>query len=402
MKDLEQIFFELIRVAIGTQSCFTRTPSASEWKKLYVMAKKQSLVGVCFAGVQKLRKADEANGTRVTENLPEMGYVKWMGMAAKIQRKNEKVNRQCVELQDMLVDKRYKSCILKGQGVGALYKVSGERLEVSGDGLEVREERSLADLRQSGDIDVWIEGGVEAAVRLAESLGQKANVTEQHIRMDLFESSRPEESTEVEVHFIPSMLKNPLADWRLQQWFKKQAGACFENKVSLKGIDGKDGNSICVPTVEFNIVYILIHIYRHLFSEGVGMRQVMDYYFVLQADGKDGREDALKTIQQLGLMKFAGALMYVMQEVFGMKRQMMICEPNEKHGRFLLNEIMLAGNMGTHDERLKDALRGTRWQRFCMVTKHNMRLLGYYPLETLWGPFSRISIWAWRKWNGWI
>ncbi len=51
---IEQLFFELLRVSIGVSGCLSKTPTNEEWKALYDMAKKQSLVGVCFAGVQML------------------------------------------------------------------------------------------------------------------------------------------------------------------------------------------------------------------------------------------------------------------------------------------------------------------------------------------------------------
>lgn len=51
---IEQQFFELIRVAIGTQKCLSHTLADAQWQELYALAKKQSLVGVCFAGVQKV------------------------------------------------------------------------------------------------------------------------------------------------------------------------------------------------------------------------------------------------------------------------------------------------------------------------------------------------------------
>lgn len=112
-------------------------------------------------------------------------------MAAKIQQRNEEVDQQFVDLQKQLAADGFRSAVLKGQGVTASYD-------------------SFSLLRQSGDIDVWIDGGVETVVTLAESLGLKSDVTEQHVHLDIFEN------TEVEVHFIPSMLRCPFANARLQ------------------------------------------------------------------------------------------------------------------------------------------------------------------------------------------
>ena len=114
---MTKTFFELIQVAIGTRICLSQTPSADEWGELYAMAKKQSLVGVCFAGVQRLYN-DNVNENPSNpsnplnhlnplnpsnpSNLPEMDYFRWMGMAAKIQQRNEVVDQQCKELWNVL------------------------------------------------------------------------------------------------------------------------------------------------------------------------------------------------------------------------------------------------------------------------------------------------------------
>lgn len=51
---IEKLFFELIRVEIGTQDSLSHILTGKEWQILYDIAKKQSLVGICFAGVQRL------------------------------------------------------------------------------------------------------------------------------------------------------------------------------------------------------------------------------------------------------------------------------------------------------------------------------------------------------------
>lgn len=104
--------------------------------------------------------------------MSEMLYLTWMGMTAQIQKKNETLNQQCAELQAKLSADGMRSCILKGQGIASLYKCGGSN------GLSSSSGYDLIGLRQSGDIDIWIEGGVKAVVKLAESLGQKADVTE--------------------------------------------------------------------------------------------------------------------------------------------------------------------------------------------------------------------------------
>lgn len=381
---LNELFFDLIQVSIGERICLSRTPNEAEWGELYVMAKKQSLVGVCFAGVQKLSsasydnanddpstgsgQADNLSNTSNTSNLSELQYLTWMGMAAKIQQRNEEVNRQCVDLQKRLSADGLRSAILKGQGVASIYS------------------EHLRGLRQSGDIDVWVEGGLDAVLQLADKYGVKTVVAEHHVDLPVFDT------TDVEAHFIPSYLRCPWHNKRLQKWM------AFENCVSKE----KNKLGMVVPTTEFNLVFLMLHAYRHLTSEGVGLRQVMDYYFALLSSVDSQRRKAYNTLCELGVKRFCGAMMYVLQEVFGIKRKELLCEPDEKEGRYLLNEIMTGGNFGHYDNRVKVAANETKMTRFIRQTKRNVHQLTHYPTEAFFSPWWRAKIWVWRKWNGWI
>lgn len=136
MHKTNQLFFELIQVAVGTRICLSRTPSEAEWGELYAMAKKQSLVGICFAGVQRLQQQRQS-----PESMSDKGeilYLTWMGMAAKIQQRNEVMNGYTAKALKYFREKGFPCQILKGQAVAKLY----------GD---------LAGLRQSGDVDVWLD-----------------------------------------------------------------------------------------------------------------------------------------------------------------------------------------------------------------------------------------------------
>ena len=177
--NINQLFFELIQVALGTRVCLSHSPTGEEWKVLYEMAKKQSLVGVCFAGVQQLQQQRQCP--------PEMLYLTWMGMAAKIQQRNETVNRQCVELQKRLSAEGVKSSILKGQGIANLYY------------------ESLRGLRQSGDIDVLADCDFVRAASFAKSS------TGINVKWAYKEISLPiVQDTEVELHIKPGLMFNPI------------------------------------------------------------------------------------------------------------------------------------------------------------------------------------------------
>lgn len=345
---MNQLFYELIQVGIGVHACLSHTPSAEEWGELYAMAKKQSLVGVCFAGVQRLQQQ--------RQEPPEMTYLTWMGMAAKIQQRNEVVNRQCTDLQRRLSADGFRSCILKGQGVAQVYP------------------ESLRGLRQSGDIDIWIEGDKDVALDWAKKQGATiVSIDMVHAHADLFED------TEVEIHSQPSWMYGRKADKVLQRFFAESADGQFSYHDEKVGMT--------YPTVGFNLVYSLVHINRHIFEEGIGLRQLLDYYFILKASNVAEREKACEVIASLGLKQFAAGIMYIENKVFALERDCMVCEPDAEEGEFLLEDIERGGNFGKYDERNVVLPVEKRFARGWYNMQHNVRYLWHYPSEVIAIPF---------------
>lgn len=362
---MNKLFFELIRVAIGNAICLSHTPNADEWGELYAMAKKQSLVGVCFAGVQRLQKQRQCP--------PEELYLQWMGMAAKIQQRNEVVNRQCAELGERLRANGYRYAILKGQGIASFYNSFHSNLSL---------------LRQSGDIDVYVCGGMKSVLEWCKKHETVTDYDYVHTALNVFKD------TEVEVHYRYGCLYNFTHNNRLQAW--------FESNQSFVDLELPNGvGKISVPSNEFNVVYLLHHIYRHLFVEGVGLRQVMDYYFVLRTQMSDSRlrinDDLHRTLDNLGMLKFASALMWVQKEVFGLEDEYMMCEPNKQEGRYLLDCIMSTGNFGHN--RKKDASEGicAKWLN---IAWHSLSLVWHYPSEALCAPIWHVYHFIWKRTKG--
>ena len=144
----------------------------------------------------------------------------------------------------------------------------------------------------------------------------------------------------------------------------------------------KEELGFACPTLRFNAVYSLVHLYHHLIEEGVGIRHIIDYYYILKALPAQENEGVLKDLRHFGLLKLASAMMWALQEVCGMPMEYALCEPNEKEGRFLLDEIMRGGNFGHH--RKDNRLRNTATRM--------LALLPHYPSEVLW-------VVPWKLWH---
>lgn len=374
MNDITSLFFELIRVAIGNQACLSHSPSADEWGELYAMAKKQSLVGICFAGVQRLQGQQQCP--------PERLYLQWMGMAAKIQQRNEVMNRLCAELQAKLSDSGMRSAILKGQGMAALYAIKDEGLKIN----------DLSGLRQSGDIDVYVDCGREKAIEYARNIQDEVDWDYKHLHLKMFKD------TEVEMHYVVDVMLNPWRNYKLQKYWESKENEVFGGRVTLI-----NGTEITTPTLEFNCVYILLHIYRHMFGEGVGLRQLMDYYFVLKAAFADNpdweqkanlREVVKHDIEQLGLKRFAESVLWILGHIFGLTMIHMPWTPNEKGGRVLMEEILLSGNFSKGDISISYA---NHWHILVSTMKRDMRLLFDYPCEVVSVPFYYLWHFCWKR-----
>ena len=283
--------FEFIQVAMGLRERLSTIPSVHEWQVLFEFCKRQSLLGVGFAAVEKLHE--------VGVECPADIRLQWYGYALKIERMNEKLNMQCGEITKQYEHDGLQCCILKGQGNLLNYP----------EGLSIR--------RMPGDIDVWAtpikylihtenteghggpqaDGGIKIAVQTGKNKveyhGHKAirEYVRMQYRLQGIDASPKAcyhhidapsmDGTKVEVHYRPAFLRSPLRNWRMQRWFEQHADECMKNKTPL-------GFSMMTSSV--NVVYQMCHLYTHVFEGGVGLRQLMDYYFALRVWHNDVME----------------------------------------------------------------------------------------------------------------
>ena len=267
-----------------------------------------------------------------------------------------------------------KAILLQWIGTGEMLKQRNQLLN-----------KACPSLRQCGDIDIWVDGDRAAILSFLRKNGNVGSVDIKHCDWNILQD------VPVEVHFIPTWFYNPFTNKKLQNWFKEQKSIQFNNKSEL---------GFTRPNISFNLVYILIHIYRHLFDEGIGLRQLMDYYYVLKQSTVEERQEAMRVLCSLKMKQFVGAAMYVLQKVFQLDDGYLMCQPLQKDGQFLFNEIMRAGNFGQYDER--NHRQQGRLANGIENIKRNLRFVSRYPQEVCWMPVWKIWHWCWRKRKGYI
>lgn len=360
----EQAFFRLLKLAVGSLHDESVQLDDEGWEAVYDISRKQALVAVMLDGVEKLPRE---------QRPPKDLLMKWIALVRRIESRNQRMN----ELACMVCGKfgKYgRGCVvLKGQGNATLYPQPLHRM--------------------SGDIDLWVEGSREEVAGYARRYCPGVEVVYHHVDFPVLKE------TEIELHFTPSWMNNWRINSRLQKFFKETMPRQMLHQVELPGGVG----SIPVPTPDMNRIYLLLHIYRHLFDEGIGLRQLMDYYFLLKCPCTE--EERAQTVSMLGwlrMKRFASAVMYVLQEVFGMDDSLLLLPPSPVYGARLLDEIMLAGNFGQYDERISRRRNETSLHKFCRKVSRNLTFLKDYPSEVVWSPLFKMWHYQWRLRHGYF
>ena len=371
MNDITAIF-AFLKYCLGSKEDMSKVIAGMNWQELFSFASKQAILGFCFDGIERLGE-EYPEELRLNPIGRELLMV-WMGKAQQIRRHNMKVNTVASKLFSMLREDGFRCCILKGQGNALMYPNSYSRTP--------------------GDIDVWVNASREEITEYAKCHFK----LEDDIRFHHLETSL--DGVPVELHFFPCIMNNTVYNARLLKWFRRNADLQCSNVVSLPDGIGE----IAIPTAAFNVVYQLTHLYHHFFDEGIGMRQIIDYYYVVISDyllvindESLGIRDTLqRELKHLGLWKFAGAVMYVLHEALGLSEEKMIAPMDEKRGKLLLAEILNGGNFGKHFTTYGNFTQQGMAKKYFLKIWRNMHFVRYYPAEALCEPIFRTWHFFWR------
>ena len=348
-------FRNLLFISLGRTSSFEKDPTGENWKYLYHLAHRQALVGPLNDGVHRLP----------AHQMPPEDILKgWDENTAKIARIYHTHEDHVAELEALLNRLGLHGCILKGTGLAHLYP-NPER-------------------RMCGDIDIWIAGNRDAIIEAFRDADIPIyDIIYQECKAGVFLD------TEVEVHFHPSKLYNPFTNARLQRFFERNSPI-------------RDDVAITYPDAKFNAVFCMAHMFRHYLEGGLGMRQMMDYYYILKTLDPADRESVMKTLKRLGMKRFTASVMASMWYNFDLEDEYLLCSPDKKHGKKLVNDSFAMGNFGVMDRRNRSPKDEGKWGRFMRKNRRVFSNLRYYPREVIWSPFARVSQFVWRKVKGYL
>lgn len=361
MGKTQQTFFLLLRNALGNNEPLPTTLTDREWHEVWNMSYKQALIGVVFDGICKLPKDQSPN---------KQFILKWFSVVRQIEQSNRKLNHATVKTTEQFAKEGFKSVILKGQGNSVLYP---EPLH-----------------RTPGDIDIWVDGGRDRIMKYVRNYFPNAGARYHHVDFPILNG------IEVEVHFTPSWLSQWHDNMILQRWFKERAKEQYTHFVNLP----EDAGSIAVPTNDFNRIFLLLHIYRHFFDEGIGIRQLVDYVLLLrQGFTEKEREETVSMLSKLHMIRFTSAIMYILKLIFKLEDKYMLIEPNKEQGEFVLNEIIRTGNFGYYNKNISNKA-DKAFKYYYSKWKYKFRFIKLYPRETLWGNIFWVWQYFWRIYKG--
>ena len=361
-----QSYLDFIKYCLHEDAQEPETVKGMDWDGLLDFSKKQAIAGVAYHGLLKMGnspyKPDRAK------------IIQWFSTYRQIEECNKQVYSDASELTRKFHDEfGLECCILKGQTNALMYPDPY--------------------MRTPGDIDLWtkpekadtkfrfwsVDPHYANVINIARKFDPNSEIGYHHIQTDLVR-------TPVEIHFFPSFMGNMFYEYRLRKYFEKHKAAQFSQLTELPGGLGH----ICVLTDDFNRIFQMSHLMHHFFFEGIGFRQMIDYYYLSRRGfTEEERMETVKVLKHTNLYKFTCAVMYVMKDVFGLEDKYLLTKPNERIGKILLSEILKSGNFGFYDNRYNFAGLPV-YRQYLLEIYRNLHFAFDFPSETIWGrPISR-------------
>lgn len=235
-------FLALVRLGIGNSNC--NSLLKADWTGLMALAEQQGLMGVVLDGIEKLPE---------TARPPKVQMLQWIGQAMQgYEQRYVDYCQAIASLSKFYSSHGFKMMVLKGYACSMNWP--------------------KPEHRPCGDIDIWQFGQYkEADATLAKGLGIEIDTSHHHHTVFYWRDFMVENHYDfVNVHAHRSSLE-------MEKEFKKlgQDDSHFCEVF---------GEKVYLPSPNLHALFLLRHAAGHFASEGLTMRQVIDWAFFVKAN----------------------------------------------------------------------------------------------------------------------
>ncbi len=279
------------------------------WIAIYKLSQEQTVVAVIWDGIEKLP----------LELRPDKALsFKWYGFIVRNEQTNRAINSRVAEIFELYKSAGLHPILLKGAGIASLYHNPLRR--------------------GCGDIDIFVGGDEECEIAndLVEDKLQGINLDklekkhkyDYHTMLKLPDGLTIENHTRFTSNFTPAITRR--FENQLASWYPQNSGYADIAEQQIE-----------VSPLDFNVQYIFIHMYRHFFSVGVGLRQICDWAVLInKLDNKN--------IELIGYKKGWQTMAGFLVEYLGMEPTQIphYNGINKKKNHIALDLILEGGNFG--------------------------------------------------------
>ncbi len=259
MVKVENILFSLLRLGIGTTAPDDSAAkellrlSMEQWKAVMGQAEKQGLAAIVFDGVQRLY---DTYGKEI--GAAKNQYAEWMqwvftctGMMSQYEQRSLAQRKVIAELADILAKEGISMMVFKGQANASLYPNPIHR--------------------PTGDIDCYLFGQAEQGDAILKKQGGMVDNSWYRHSKILFKGET------IENHRVMGHTRGSKKKKEMEKglWF-------MVNGSRLKVIEGC-GKAL-MPSAQFNACFLTYHGLHHFLSEGLRMKQIVDWAMFLKEE----------------------------------------------------------------------------------------------------------------------
>lgn len=290
-----QIFLSLLKLGIGTSKASDEECQKllllpmQEWQEVMALAERQGVLAIAVDGLQVLMEAHK--GEIVAQNEKPEEWQLWLleniGQLTQYEMMNHQQKKVIAELSEMWAAEGLRMMVFKGQANAALY--------------------SKPEHRAVGDIDCWLFGDAEKGDEIAKAHGAD-------VLFDWYRHSKISYKDEtIENHRVMSHTRGSKAKQAMENDLRFMV-----NGEWLTVIDGC--GKAMMPSPQFNACFLTYHGLHHFLSEGLRMKQILDWAMFLQKEqDKVDRDAYWNFCRRYKLERFAEVMMYIATEYLGVE-----------------------------------------------------------------------------------